>query len=83
MTGRMKHGRLGLALGLALASIARYLPGSVVVLGTPAEESTVDNSGGKVHLIRAGELDDVAQRCFPLRRLPQCGTTPPTSARRR
>ena len=45
--------------GLALASIARYLPGSVLVLGTPAEESTVDNSGGKVHLIRAGELDDV------------------------
>lgn len=45
--------------GLALATIAQYLPGSVLVLGTPAEESAVDNSGGKVHLIRAGELDDV------------------------
>lgn len=45
--------------GLALATIAKYLPGSVLVLGTPAEESAVDNSGGKVHLIRAGELDDV------------------------
>lgn len=45
--------------GLALATISQYLPGSVVVLGTPAEESAVDNSGGKVHLIRAGELDDV------------------------
>src|SRR3954469_16329153 len=45
--------------GLALATIAQYLPGSVLVLGTPAEESAVDNSGGKVHLIRAGELDNV------------------------
>ena len=45
--------------GLALAAVARYLPGSVLVLGTPAEESTVDNSGGKVHLIRAGAFDEV------------------------
>ncbi|MCC7372050.1 MAG: M20 family metallopeptidase [Chloroflexi bacterium] len=45
--------------GLALATVAQYLPGSVVILGTPAEESTVDNSGGKVHLVRAGEFDAV------------------------
>jgi amidohydrolase len=45
--------------GLALAAIAQYLPGSVILLGTPAEESTVDNSGGKVHLIRAGVFDEV------------------------
>jgi amidohydrolase len=45
--------------GLALAAIAQYLPGSVILLGTPAEESTVDNSGGKVHLVRAGAFDDV------------------------
>jgi amidohydrolase len=45
--------------GLALSAVAQYLPGSVVILGTPAEESTVENSGGKVHLIRAGELDDI------------------------
>jgi amidohydrolase len=45
--------------GLALATIAPYLPGTVVVLGTPAEESTVDNSGGKVHLVRAGEFDEI------------------------
>jgi amidohydrolase len=45
--------------GLALRAVAQYLPGSVLVLGTPAEESTVDNSGGKVHLIRAGAFDDV------------------------
>ena len=34
-------------------------PGSVIILGTPAEESTVDNSGGKVHLVRAGAFDEV------------------------
>ena len=45
--------------GLALASIAKYLPGTALLLGTPAEESTVDNSGGKVHLVRAGVFDDV------------------------
>jgi metal-dependent amidase/aminoacylase/carboxypeptidase family protein len=43
--------------GLALAAVSRFLPGSVLVLGTPAEESTVDNSGGKVHLVRAGAFD--------------------------
>jgi len=45
--------------GLALAAVATYVPGSVLILGTPAEESTVDDSGGKVHLIRAGVFDDV------------------------
>jgi amidohydrolase len=45
--------------GLALASVAQYLPGGILILGTPAEESTVDNSGGKVHLIRAGAFEDV------------------------
>src|SRR4029079_3185032 len=45
--------------GLALAAISQYLPGSVVVLGTPAEESAVDNSGGKAHLVRAGVFDEI------------------------
>jgi amidohydrolase len=44
---------------LALKVVEEYLPGSVLLLGTPAEESTVENSGGKVHLIRAGEFDNV------------------------
>jgi amidohydrolase len=49
------------AVGAALA-LADVLPetlGSAVLLGTPAEESAVDNAGGKVHMLRAGELDDV------------------------
>jgi amidohydrolase len=45
--------------GLALASVAPYLPGSVVVYGTPAEESTVENSGGKAHMVRAGAFDEI------------------------
>src|SRR3712207_9557598 len=36
-----------------------HLPGSVVVFGTPAEESTVENSGGKAHMVRAGAFDAV------------------------
>ena len=35
------------------------LPGSVWVLGTPAEESAAPNAGGKVHMVRAGIFDDV------------------------
>ncbi len=35
--------------GIALATLAGQLPGSVVVLGTPAEESGVPNAGGKFH----------------------------------
>ena len=35
------------------------LPGSVWVLGTPAEESAAPNAGGKVHMVRAGVFDDV------------------------
>ena len=35
------------------------LPGSVWVLGTPAEESAAPNSGGKAHMVNAGVFDDV------------------------
>lgn len=52
-------GTSAVGAGLALATVAESLPGSVLVLGTPAEESTVDNSGGKVHLVRAGIFDEV------------------------
>ena len=45
--------------GLALASLVEHLPGSVVVYGTPAEESTVENSGGKAHMVRAGAFDEI------------------------
>ena len=52
-------GASAVGAGLALASVAEYLPGSVVVFGTPAEESAVDNSGGKAHMVRAGAFDAV------------------------
>ncbi|HVB65990.1 MAG TPA: M20/M25/M40 family metallo-hydrolase, partial [Nitrolancea sp.] len=45
--------------GIALHAIADSLPGSVVVLGCPAEESAVPNSGGKIYLIEGGYFDDV------------------------
>lgn len=45
--------------GLALNAISAALPGSVVVLGCPAEESAVPNAGGKIYLIEAGYFDDV------------------------
>src|SRR5215831_13664407 len=45
--------------GLALLEVMPELPGSVLVLGTPAEESAAPNSGGKVHMVNAGVFDDV------------------------
>lgn len=45
--------------GIALSSLAGRLPGSVVVLGTPAEESAVPNAGGKIPILDHGHFDDV------------------------
>jgi amidohydrolase len=45
--------------GLALRALAEQLPGSVIVLGCPAEESAVPNAGGKIYLIESGYFDDV------------------------
>src|SRR6202158_1211135 len=45
--------------GLALAEVIKELPGSIWVLGTPAEESAAPNSGGKVHMVNAGVFADV------------------------
>lgn len=47
-------GTAAIGAGIALASVADVLRGEVVVIGTPAEESAVDNSGGKAHLLAAG-----------------------------
>lgn len=44
---------------MALATVRDQLGGRVVCLGTPAEESAVENSGGKAHLLAAGVFDDV------------------------
>lgn len=48
-----------LGAGLALARLGAQLPGSVVVLGTPAEESAVPNAGGKIPILDHGYFDDV------------------------
>ncbi len=52
-------GTAGAAAGVALASLKDALPGRVLVIGTPAEESTMPNSGGKIHLLEAGLFKDV------------------------
>lgn len=44
---------------IALGSVGNDLPGSVIVLGCPAEESAVPNAGGKIYLLEAGYFDDV------------------------
>jgi amidohydrolase len=44
---------------LALAGLGQRLPGSVRLLGTPAEESAVENAGGKAPILREGHLRDV------------------------
>jgi amidohydrolase len=48
-----------LGAGLALSEVLGELPGSIWVLGTPAEESAAMNAGGKVHMVRAGIFDDI------------------------
>jgi amidohydrolase len=43
-----------LGASLALARMAGRLPGQVVVIGTPAEESAVPNAGGKIPILNQG-----------------------------
>jgi amidohydrolase len=52
-------GTAAVGAGLALQIVAAELPGAVLILGCPAEESAVDGAGGKVRLIEAGELAGV------------------------
>jgi amidohydrolase len=52
-------GTSAVGAGLALAEVMQELPGSIWVLGTPAEESAAPNSGGKVHMVNAGVFADV------------------------
>jgi amidohydrolase len=52
-------GTSAIGAGLALQEVARELPGSVWVLGTPAEESAAPNSGGKAHMVNAGVFGEV------------------------
>src|SRR5215831_15699726 len=52
-------GTSAIGAGLALKEVVPELPGSIWVLGTPAEESAAPNSGGKVHMVNAGIFNDV------------------------
>jgi amidohydrolase len=52
-------GTSAVGAGLALAEVIHELPGSIWVLGTPAEESAAPNSGGKAHMVNAGVFADV------------------------
>jgi amidohydrolase len=52
-------GTSAIGAGLALKEVIAELPGSVWVLGTPAEESAAPNSGGKVHMVNAGVFEEV------------------------
>lgn len=45
--------------GIALSTLAGQLPGSVVILGTPAEESGVPNAGGKIPVLDHGHFEGV------------------------
>jgi amidohydrolase len=52
-------GTSAIGAGLALKEVMQDLPGSIWVLGTPAEESAAPNAGGKVHMVKAGVFDAV------------------------
>ncbi len=57
-----------LGASIALARLGDYLPGSVTVLGTPAEESAVPNAGGKIPILDHGYFDgmDAAIMIHPM-----------------
>ncbi len=44
---------------LALHALGKDLPGSAILLGCPAEESAVDDPGGKIRLVAGGYFDEV------------------------
>jgi amidohydrolase len=48
-----------LGASLALARLGARLPGQVVVVGTPAEESAVPNAGGKIPILDHGYFKGV------------------------
>jgi amidohydrolase len=50
---------IGAGIALARLGAAARLPGAVVVLGTPAEESAVPDAGGKIPVLDGGYFDGV------------------------
>lgn len=45
--------------GCALAPLMDEIGGTLVILGTPAEEGAVDNAGGKVAMVEAGVFENI------------------------
>ncbi|MCX6649574.1 MAG: M20 family metallopeptidase [Candidatus Bathyarchaeota archaeon] len=54
---------LGAAIGLS--SVAKKLPGNVVIYGSPAEEGVVENAGGKVVMLEEIRKADAAIMVHP------------------
>ncbi len=50
---------MGAAIALAKLGMRGELPGNVIVLGTPAEESGVPNAGGKIPVLNHGYFDGI------------------------
>lgn len=48
---------MGAAIGLL--AVKDRLPGKVIILGCPAEESAVPDAGGKIYLLESGYFDEV------------------------
>ncbi len=44
---------------LAVSAVVERTLGSAVLFGTPAEESAVDNAGGKIHMLNAGDFNGI------------------------
>ncbi|MEW6725210.1 MAG: M20 family metallopeptidase [Bacillota bacterium] len=52
-------GSAAVGAGLALAPLIKEVPGTLVILGSPAEEGAVDNAGGKVIMVEHGVFDGI------------------------
>jgi len=52
-------GTAAVGAGVALSRVMSELNGTVVVLGTPAEEGAVDGAGGKVAMVEKGVFADI------------------------
>lgn len=49
--------------GIVIGEMIEEVGGEIVVMGSPAEEGVVENSGGKIHLVNSGYFKDV-DACF-------------------
>lgn len=57
--GHNLFGVASIAAAIGLSKVIDEVGGSIKVLGSPAEEGTVPNAGGKIFMIQEGLFDDV------------------------